>query len=73
MPYSFWLLPSVLCSFSVELYPVGSGTATFSDYVKCRAYSGAGTMCKGISTPDFVPVVYQDRGRGEGRAIYAVG
>lgn len=27
-------------------------------------------MCKGISTQNFVPVVYQDRRRGEGKAIY---
>lgn len=55
--------------------PVGGGNPAFSWYVICRAYLRyfeRETVCEGISTQNIVPVVYQNRKRGEGKAIYLV-
>lgn len=62
-------------SFQCKMYPFGGGNPAFSGYVICRAYLRClerETLCKGISTQNIVPVVYQDRGRGEGKAICLV-
>lgn len=63
------------CPFSAKRILLVVETLHFAGYVICSAYLRCferETVCKGISTQNIVPVVYQDRGRGKGKAIYSV-
>lgn len=74
VPFWFWPLHTGL-SFVLSVQNVSCWwwKPCISGYVICSAYLRCfkrKTMCKGVSTQNIVPVVYQNRGRGEGKAMY---
>lgn len=68
-------LSTFIYSFKAKLYPAGSRNPAVPACVICSAYlrSFKGeTICKGISTQNFEPVVLQGGGREEGKVKYPV-